>query len=267
MTTPRTVKFFTKFNLLRRKPFHLFFGTFFSFSPLLILAGIFLVFSSIEDDTPNVDYELINQKGKEITAEVTNIETQYNVTINSVHPTIISYKYKDNGREIQSKYMVLEERRIEQLDIGDDLVVIDLNGKSIVKGIEPFELFTPFFLLLPIPFLIIGLPFLVYAIYDYRKELKLYRHGRLSKGKIISMMPKSRLLFFRFGQGIIVHYEFETRSGNAIIGESLTTDFSIISDKKKGDLVPIFVSNENESKSCIVPKRESLRNGWRINFE
>jgi hypothetical protein len=56
-------------------------------------------------------------------------------------------------------------------------------------------------------------------------------------------------------------------SGKKIIGESFTTDFSIMSDKKKGDFVPIFVSPENEKKSCIVPKLQSLRNNWNIEFE
>ena len=81
------------------------------------------------------------------------------------------------------------------------------------------------------------------------------------------MMPKSGLPISNVGQGIIVHYEYETRNGKKIIGESFTTDFSIMSDKKKDDFVPIFVSTENEEKSCVVPKLQSLRNNWKIEFE
>jgi hypothetical protein len=57
------------------------------------------------------------------------------------------------------------------------------------------------------------------------------------------------------------------KNGKKIIGESITSDFSIMSDKKKGDFVPIFVSTENEEKSCIIPKLQSLKNNWNIEFE
>jgi len=242
-------------------------GFLFTLMPILIVLVLTIVFTLIGNDTPKVDFELINEKGKEITAEITDIETQYNVTINGVHPTIISYNYLDNGSETESKYKVLEKRKVEKLEIGDNMVIKEFNGNSIIKGLKPYDFSTELFLLFPIPFLIIGLPFLIYSILNLKKELKLYKFGKVSKGKIISMIPKSGLPVSNVGQGIIVHYEYETRNGNKIVGESFTTDFSIMNDKKKGDLVPIFISTENENKSCVVPKLDSLRNGWNIEFE
>lgn len=242
-------------------------GFLFTLLPLFLVTVLAIVFTAIGNDTPKVDYELISEKGKEITAEITDIETQYNVTINGVHPTIISYKYLENGNEVQSKYKVLEERKIANLEIGDNVDIKELNGNSILKGLEPYDFSTGFFLLFPIPFLIIGLPFLIYSILSMKKELNLYKFGKVNNGKIISMIPKSGLPVSNVGQGIIVHYEYESRNGNKIIGESFITDFSIMSDKKKDDFTPIFVSTENENKSCIVPKLDSLRNGWNIDFE
>ncbi|OUS11097.1 hypothetical protein A9Q93_11955 [Nonlabens dokdonensis] len=265
--TPRKVTFSTILNILKKKPIPMLFGFLFTLLPLFLVIILSIVFSSIGNDTPKVDYELINSQGRENTAIITDIETQYNVTINGVHPTIISYKYSDNGKEIESKYKVLEDRKIEKLEIGNDIKIKELNGSSIVKDLKPYGFSTGFFLIFPIPFLIIGLPFLIYSLLNLKKELKLYKLGKVSKGKIVSMMPKSGLPVSNVGQGIIVHYEYETRNGNKIIGESFTTDFSIMSDKKKGDLIPIFVSNENDEKSCVVPKLQSLRNGWNINFE
>lgn len=265
--TPRKVKFSTILNTLKKKPIPMLFGFLFTLIPLFLVIILTIVFSSLGKDIPKVDYDLINSKGIETTAEITDIETQYNVTINGVHPTIISYKYSKNGKEIQSKYKALEERKIEKLEIGDNLEVKELNGNSIVKDLKPYDFSTGFFLLFPIPFLIIGLPFLIYSIYNLKKELKLYKFGKVSKGKIISMISKSGLPVSNVGQGIIVHYEYETRSGKKIIGESFTTDFSIMSDKKKDDFVPIFVSTENDEKSCVVPKLQSLRNNWNIEFK
>jgi hypothetical protein len=265
--TPRKVKFSTILNILKKKPIPMLIGFLSTIIPLFLVIVLSIVFASIGNDTPEIDYELINSQGIEKTAEITDIETQYNVTINGVHPTIISYKYSRNGKEIESKYKVLEERKIEKLEIGDNLEIKELNGSTIVKDLKPYDFSTGFFLFFPIPFLIIGLPFLIYSILNLKKELELYKFGKVSKGKIISMMPKSGLPVSNVGQGIIVHYEYESRNGNKIIGESFTTDFSIMSDKKKDDFVPIFVSAENEEKSCVVPKLQSLRNNWNIEFE
>ena len=265
--TPRKVKFSTILNILKKKPIPMLFGFLFTLIPLFLVIVLSILFSSFGNDTPEIDYDLINSQGKETTAEITDIETQYNVTINGVHPTIISYKYSENGKEIESKYKVLEERKIKKLEIGNDIEIKELNGNSIVKDLKPYGFSIWFFLLIPIPFLIIGLPFLIYSILNLKKELKLYKYGKVSKGKIVSIMPKSGLPVSNIGQGIIVHYEYETKRGNKIIEESFTTDFSIMSDKKKGDFSPIFVSLDNDEKSCIVPKLESLRNNWNIDFE
>lgn len=265
--TSRKVKLSTKSNVLKRKPIPMLFGFLFTLIPLFLVLILSIVFSSIGNDTPEIDYELINSQGRERTAEITDIETQYNVTINGVHPTIFSYKYSENGKEIESKYKVLEERKIKNIEIGNDIEIKEYEGNSVIVGLKPYDFGMGFFLLFPIPFLIIGLPFLIYSILNLKKELNLYKFGKVSKGKIISMIPKSGLPVSNVGQGIIVHYEYETLNGNKIIGESFTTDFSIMSDKKKDDFVPIFVSAENDNKSCVIPKLESLRNGWNIDFE
>lgn len=265
--TARKVKFSTILNVLKKKPIPMLIGFLFTLIPLIVVIPLSIMFSTLGNDTPKIDYELIESQGTETIAEITNIETQYNVTINGVHPTIISYKYLENGKEIESKYKVLEERKIAKLDIGDNLEIKSHNGSSIVANLKPYDFSLGFFLLFPIPFLIIGLPFLLYSIFNLNKELKLYKYGEVSKGKILSMIPKPGFGISNIGQGIIVHYEFESRNGNKVIGESLTTDYSIMNDNKKGDLVPIFTSSNNDEKSCIVPKLESFRNGWNIDFD
>ena len=51
-----------------------------------------------------------------------------------------------------------------------------------------------------------------------------------------------------------------------MLGETLITELSMMREKKRDDLVPIFISVEDEEKSCIVPKLESYKNGWNIDF-
>ena len=226
-----------------------------------------LVFSSFGDDTPEIDYELISSQGKESTAVVTDIETQYNVTINNVHPTIITYQYTENGKKIETKYKVLEVRKIEELEIGDEIAIKTLEGNSIIKNMDPYEFPLKFFSIIPILVISIGLFLILYAIIKIRKDINLYKFGNLSNGKIISIMPKQGLPISNIGQGIVVHYDYETKNGYKVFAESFTTDLSLIGYKKKDDLIPIFISPENEYFSCIVTKSDSYKNNWNINFE
>jgi|GEM_PF-1013836 len=312
---PREVKSSTRWNILKKRRESMLLGVLLTLISLLP-AGLWIFFSSFENDTPKIDYELINSQGKEITAEITDIETQYNVKINEVHPTIISYRYLENGQVADSKYKVLEEAKIADMEIGNNIKIKVLDGNSIIKDLEPYSFSANFLLIMALVLLTIGLSSLIYSVFHFRKELKLYKFGKVSQGKIVAMTPKYRLfssnsrqrtsiflpsliigLPFRiysmfktrkelkhrkFGevlkektasmvsrseiQGIVVHYEYETRKGKKILGKSLTTDLSMMNDEKKDELIPIFVSKENEEKSCIIPELEALKNGWNIDF-
>jgi hypothetical protein len=265
--TPRKVKFSTIWRVLKKKPVSMIFGIMFTLMPIVIVIILSIVFSSIGNDTPKVDYDLINENGKEVTAEITDIETQYNVTINGVHPTIISYRYEENGKQRGSKYKVLEQRKIAQMEIGDDLEIKVFEGSSIIKGLKPYDFPFGLFMLIPLPFLLMGSPFLIYAIVHLKRELKLYKLGKVAQGKIVSLIPKPGLPLSNIGRGVYVHYLYQTSNGNKITGESISTDQSLLFDKNIGDIIPIFISQEDESKSCMVPKLAAFRNGWDIPFE
>lgn len=260
----RSVKFSTKLNILKKKPIPMLFGFLFTLIPLFIILVLYIVFSSIGNDVPVVDFDLINRKGKETSAVITNIETQYNIRINGIHPTIMSYKYSDQNKIHNFKYKTLSERKAEQLQIGDKITIKELQGSSIIPHLQPYKFSIGFFFLIPIPFLLIGLPFLFYAVISFRKELKLYKYGKVIKAKIISMIAKTGVRGSNMGQGIVIHYAYESIEGKKLGGESLITDYCVGDEKKKDDYISIFVLPENEEKSCIVPKLESLRNNWNI---
>lgn len=264
--TPRKVKFSTVYRILKKRPISISFGALFTFMPLLMLIIFSLAFSSLEADMPEVDFDLINSQGEEMEAEITNIETQYNTTINGVHPTIIYYQYHKNNMSTTSKSRVLEERKVESLTIGDNIDIQVLDGASIIKGMKPYSFPIRMISGIFIPFLIFGLPFLIYATIQLVREMKLYKSGKVVIAEVVSLMPKAGLPVSGVGQGVIVHYEYKSSAGNKILGESITSDFSIMTDKKKGDLIPVFVSSSNEGHSCVVPKLDSLRNNWGIEF-
>ena len=91
-------------------------------------------------------------------------------------------------------------------------------------------------------------------------ELELFKFGMISKGQIIAILPKSN-------KGVYVHYDYELNNGKKSFGESFTKDLSLLTRKKKGDFISIFISRVDEKVSCMVPKSESERNNWNIVFE
>lgn len=264
---PRKVSFSTTYNLIKKKPITLILGIILIAIPSLLIILFSLIFTSFSDDTPEVDYKLIDSKGKETTAVVTDINIQYNVTINGVHPTIISYQYDEKGKKIESQQKVLEVRKVEELEIGDEISIKTFNGNSIIKNMNPYEFPFKIFSIFPIFIISIGLFFIIYSIMSIRKDINLYKFGYLSNGRIISIMPKQGLPISNIGQGIVVHYEYETKNGYKVFGESFTSDLSLIGYKKKDDLIPIFISPKNEHFSCIITKSDSYKNNWNIDFE
>ena len=95
-------------------------------------------------------------------------------------------------------------------------------------------------------FSIIGL---IPALRDYN----LFKNGIVKDGTIISLTPNSGLPITNIGQSILINYYYLSSSGQKIFGKSKTTDFSIMTEKKSEDIIKLFVSENDETKSCIIP--------------
>jgi hypothetical protein len=237
-------------------------GLIFTLLPFAMGAIFLLVTTLTDSGIPDADYESVSSNGKLTTATITGIETQSNITINNEHPSIISYRYVKEDVEANGIYRSLDPDKINRMDIGDTIQIKYLAESSMIVGLESFTF--PFDILLNIliPFLVIGLIMLGLLYLRIRNELNLYKHGQVKDAEVISMTPKGGLPIS--GIGVTVHYQYKTTRGQSILGESFTSDYSILNSKKQGDTVKIFVSVSNESKSCLIPKLEEIRNNWKI---
>jgi len=262
---PRQVNFKTKYELLKHRPFQSLLGIYLIGFTLLFITVSFILTSSLEDKTiPNVDYNEINEKGQLTLGVITNIDIKENITDNGEHPAIITYKYNKNGQEFESKYQILAPDKVAQMEIGDQIEIKYLGHQSILAEFESYSFPAGLFALFPLPFLIIGLILLIPSFTKLKKDLNLYKFGDVRDAELIFMTPQSGFLPWNFAQRISVRYKYKTSTGQSIIEESLTTDFSIINEKKQGDIIKIFVSRDDETKSTLAPKIESIRNDWRI---
>ncbi|MFN5171200.1 MAG: DUF3592 domain-containing protein [Cyclobacteriaceae bacterium] len=262
---PRQVKFKTKFELLKHRPFQSLIGIYLIVFTLLFITVSFILTNSLKDKTvPDVDYDEVNKEGKPTSGIITNIDVKENITDNGEHPAIITYKYNADGQEIESRYQILAPDKVTQMEIGEEIEIKYLGEQSILAEFEPYSFPAELFALFPLPFLFIGLVLLIPSFTKFKKDLKLYQFGDVYDAELVLMTPKSGFLPWNFAQRILVNYRYRTSTGQSILDESLTTDFSIINEKKQGDTIKVFVSRQDESKSTLAPKIESIRNDWKI---
>ncbi len=262
MTKNRSLNFSTKINLVKKRPILAQFGILFTLIPLFILLPISFIFSSLSDEAPSVDYDSVLIDGTLAEGVITNIETQFNVTINEQHPSILTYSYLIDGMKKESKVSTLEPAKVVALQVGDTVQIKYLESESIIVGFKPYSFPIGFFFLIPLPFLLIGIPFLVILIVQVTKEIALYKNGIIREAEIIAMTPNSGLPFTNLGQSVTVHYLFNSKNGKRITEKSKTIDFTILSDRKKGEKVKILVSRNDESKSCLYPEIVAIENNW-----
>ena len=261
---PRQVGFKTILELLKQRRTLFTVGLIFTLIPFAFGAILILVATLIDSGIPDPDYDNVSKNGKLTSGTITDIDTQSNITINNEHPSLISYTYDSEGRAITGQYRSLDPDKISRMNIGDTIEVKYLADSSMIIGLEPFKFPYDLFLIILIPFLIIGLTMLSLLYLRVRNEISLYKYGDVKDAEIVSMTPKNGLPFSAIGQGVTVHYQYKTTRGQSILGESFTNDYTVLNSKKQGDLIKIFVSVDNESKSCLISKLDQLRNNWKI---
>jgi hypothetical protein len=261
---PRKVGFRTIVDLLKQKPNHLFVGGLLTAIPLFASLVILFIFSLMASDVPDVDYDLINQKGESAKAKITSIETRENVSINNQHPSVIHYRYSLSGKEVESSVEVLSPNRVSQLNVGDSVDIKHLAGNSIITGMESASLPLGVVVMALTPIFLIGLLVLLLLYLRVNREIKIYRYGDIRSAELISINTRSGILSPRFRQNLIVHYQYKTTLGERILGEQETNDLSLLNDKKPGDTIKIFVLPNDESKSALIRKLDEVRNNWTI---
>jgi hypothetical protein len=266
----REVPFSILINLLKeRKPFSTL-GILFPLSTIFFTIFIFLFFNLNQKPYEKYDSEKIQKTGIEKNAVVSDIEMT-NINFNGDEVKIISYEYDHEGKKISDQFKTSESGKIPDLKVGEKIRIKSLDNQSVIKDLEPFTLWNSSFFIVPVFFILLGIPFLLVALIPSLKNYNLYKTGIIKEAEIASMEVSTNvvsnrgLTTYRTGaQKIMIHYFFTGKNGEKIFGKSSTTDYSILNEKKPGDKIKIFVSEDDEHKSCIVPKLEAMKYNWNI---
>jgi archaellum component FlaF (FlaF/FlaG flagellin family) len=228
---------------------------------LLLFLPMGLMMNSMEDSFPFVENaEKIQSDGIMTNAVLTNIKGIDNITINGNNPQILTYEFDFNGQKSESNFSVFEPDKTDVLKTGDIISIKHLNGESIPTEFEQYSFNMDFMYYIAGAILLIGL-ILSYLLYSQiKKEITLYKTGRIKEGKIISISHNRGFTFSKFGSSMDVHYEY----GN-IVAKSRTNNFALTNNKSIGDSIKILVSQDGNT-SCLYPELIAKTNGWKENY-
>lgn len=262
---PRPVRLKTVIEIINKKPLLLKMGAIFSIVGAS-LGTVFIIVIPLlgQNDVPEMDYKAISESGQTATATITGIETQYNLTINNQHPSILSYRYMTDGEFRESKFKTLSPDKVNRMHVGDSISIKHMNGKSIITSLEPFDFPFGLFFTLPIVFLLLGLPCVVLFVHQIRNEVRLMKFGIITDAEVIAITHKPGLPLSKAGQGVKIHYQYRTMYDKTYLNDCFTSDLSYLNSLRQGDIIKIFVSPEDGSKSIIVSRLDSVRNNWNI---
>ena len=132
---------------------------------LFVFIPLITFFNSTKDANEKYDYDKIIAHGKDLIATVNSVEIQNNVTVNNTyHPQIIDYTFSDNGVTKKEKFKTLSNSNNKLFEIGDTINIKSLNAETVIKNLKPFSFPITLFYLIPLIFLIIGIPFFIVGL-------------------------------------------------------------------------------------------------------
>lgn len=261
---PREIKLSTKLRLLWQRPILTMLSGYMLIFPFFFMGISYSLMNMHKDKSiPDVDYEEVNTQGIFTSGTIINIESAKEL-INNEHPAIISYRYRRDNQEVESKFQTLSLDKVEKMNIGDAIEIKYLDDESIPTGLEPGTFPWDIFFYAPLPVFFIGIALTAFLLNSIGKKIRLYMYGMVKDAELISFMPRPGFPITGIGRGVNVQYQYKMNGGYKMIGESLTRDFSILKEKKPGELIKIFVSPDDELTTCLIPKKEMMANNWKI---
>jgi len=261
----RKVTFSDLITLIKnRRPFSILGIVFVLSSVLILLPGVLLMSHSFVEPYQKYDFEKIAQNGTERIAKITDVRPVNNMTINGEHPLKFSYEFPENGLTKSDQFQTMNLEKTNGLTIGSEIKIKTFENQSTIANLEPFVFPFYVFYFLPLLFFMLGMIFSIIGLVPAFRDYNLYKNGVVKEGTIVSFTPNSGLPFSNAGQSILVNYYYSGSNGERIFGKSKTTDFSLMAEKKSEDTIKLFVSESDETKSCMVPKLEALKNNWKV---
>lgn len=228
------------------------------------IVAMFTIESEVSEDYEKYDHTAILKNGKEKAAIITRLKPLTNVSVNGDNPLVVSYDYKDGVKTLSDKFQTFDLEKTLNYKQGDTIKVKFYKGQSVIVGLEPYGFPIEFMVIGPAIFLLIGSIFFSIGFIPALKIYRLYQNGIVKEATVFSMYIDSGTTRNNLGKSIVVNYHYLDSRSNKIAGTSYTSDLSIMQEIRPDDTIKIFVSETDETKSTMVPKRLVAKYGWRV---
>lgn len=221
-------------QLWERKPFSTI-GINFIVSAIIVAILVFIIFFANKETYETYDYQKINKDGAATKAVIVDIEKS-DIVFNGEVVYILTYKYNANRKVITDRFKTsTSDGNTPLFKFGQEIEIKYLRNQSLIQNSKPF-VFSPLYIIIILSiFLVLGIIFLLIALLPSLRDYKLYKLGTVKEAEIISLQVQANIrsngpmVIYRSGlQRIIVHYFFSGKNGKNVIGQSMTTDYSII---------------------------------------
>jgi len=238
------------------RPRALAFGAWMTVFPLIFMIPMEAMMKSTFPRQP--DHARIQAEGKEASGRVRRVEPVYNTVINGVHPERVLFTYVVDGQTANGSMDTLSVDLVSGWKPGDAITVKYLNGEATIPDLQTAEFPVELFVMMPLVFGILGLPFLIYALAGALRMRRLLRLGEMRRAKLFSMVPMQS--FGMWGAMFLktrfeTSYTFEGEGGKVASGSSTTSDLGLLNEKKKGDDIDILVVAGRDNETLIVDCR------------
>ena len=258
----RNINFRTRVNIFFQRPVLVIIGLF------LLLIGVSLtsiILASLEPEWgeySSEEYQNIVEHGATLIGEVYDTEIDYSTEINGKNPAIIYYNYSDKDIIYSDYFQTLDNGSVRLLDESDQVIVYKYNDKTVLGEFKPFKF--PRWIIAILPGLrgVIGMVLVALIMIKSLIEIRFLRTAAWKHANLKHVFPQDGRRFFSAVPGLMLHYEFQSNSGQTIHGYSFTYDLSEYTAMNKGDQINILVSTKSESKTQVVSSAFAAQNGW-----
>lgn len=234
-------------RFLLERPRALSIGILISVLPVGILFLIAWLVSSMDGTGP--DFDRLLAAGAPVNAEVVAIERVTRITINSRNPVRITYRYRAGGAQVTDAVQTMAEAGY-LLREGERVTALVRDGDSILPDFPPVAFPAWAIAVIDGVFLLMGLPFLLYALHGAVAKRRLYRRGRPVRGEVEGFAPAFSIPLT--ATRMQVAFSCITDEGRALKGTSVVVFDESWRGKKRGSAVTVLVGSSPDEACCVA---------------
>ncbi len=258
----RNINFRTRIYIFFQRPYLFIIGLFLLLFGITLIALICASLKPEWGEYSNEEYLNIVEHGDTLIGQVYNTEIDYTTQINGENPAIIYYNYLDKDIIYSDHFQTLDNGSVGLLDESDQVIVYKYNGKTVLGEFKPFQFPRWIIAILPGLLGVIGMVIVVIVMIKSFIEIRFLRTATWKNAILKHVFPQDGRRFFSAAPGLMLHYEFQSKSGQTIHGYSFTYDLWEYTAMTKGDQIDILVSKKSESKTQAISTVFASQNGW-----